>query len=491
MDTQPIVGPTMPGATPGSDSLSPAFAAALGSSTGATVTGSSGGTSYAQQVTPTSAVVTSSSPFQAVVDNTKSNISGLPGTVTPPAPSPTGSTGAPTTYTWTDGTQGHLTPDVNGFGTIGYNAATDTANKPDNSAIETQRQALQTRRDQEIASLKVQQGQDTTALTTTQDNETGGSTRNLLAMGGYLGNNSFAGSYLSSLQVSHEQAMQTLNAKYQSAIQAANNAFSDNDFKLAQQEVQNAKDIQKAAQDRNTAFLDETNKIQDNIRADAAQKFQEQQVVIKANTDNLTWARTNGLHPGAQFFESGGQIYNAQDGSSAGSTLDQLKANGVDIDKLSNVQQISAKRTGTLGEMDDYNQGLVQAGKSPLNIMQYTDMVQKQKVAIAAAGRAITNVSVAEKQFDLTQEQTQALAATIKAWKDSGYIQGNGTIDAKDYKVAKTGFISKYGADAGKAFDLAMTTLVDSSNQGGTKQDQATGVSTSIPNYKTDYGITQ
>ena len=438
--------------------------------------------------TPTSSVATTSGPAQTAADNTKSNIDNSPPTVLPPAPSPTGANGAPTTYTWGDGTTGHLTPDVNGFGTAGYNSSTDpnvaaqvTAG---NQIYTNQEQALKTQRDQEIARLTGENQSDQSTQNSADAALAAGSAVKLAAGGANFGDT--GQSFLVGLQFAHERSMQTLQAKYDSAIQAAKDAYTNNDFAVADKETANAKNIQDAAQKRNQDYLDNVDKIQTQQRADAAQTFNEQNTINTANKENLTWARTNGLHPDAQFFASGGVIYNAADGSQVqGSTPEQLQAAGVAPD-LSNVQMIQAKRTGTLGDMDDYNAGLKEAGKPPLNIMQYTDMLQKQKEAVARAGASIT---VAQQQFALTQAQTADIQGAIQYWTSNNMIQGNGTISSKDYKAAKIKFTSTYGAESAKAFDTAMSVFVDSSNSGGTKLDSRTGITTNLPNYKDQYGI--
>lgn len=361
---------------------------------------------------PTSSVVTSSTPAQNIVDNTNSNISKLPGAVLPPAPTGTGSTGAPTTYTWADGTAGHLTPDINGFGTIGYNANTDptvtgevtTGNLP----YLTQEQNLRTQRDQEIANLTTQNQQDKTSLQTTQDNETGGSTRNLLAMGGYLGNNSFANSYLTSLQVSHEQSMQTLNAKYSSAVQAAQNAFTNNDFALAEKMTANAKDIQKAAQDRNDKFLAQTDKIQTEARVE-----QQQQIDLQKSARD--YATTNGITQ--PFYELGGQLFSTADGSMVNS-VDQYTALGGKSD-YSNVfvVQPNTNKSYAGGDLGEF-QYLVDQGKyQPGDLQKFMNQKKQDAVQIAAAGRGPSASEIAAQGKQLATQTYNDMDAKLQGVK--------------------------------------------------------------------------
>src|SRR6185503_17218655 len=340
---------------------------------------------------PSSSVVTTSNSAQNSVDNTKSSIDSQSPSVLPPAPSPTGSTGSPTTYTWFDGSSGHLTPDVNGYGTIGYNAANDPNVQNEvtsgNQIYANQETALQQQRDQAIANLTQQENQDVAALNTTQANETGGSTRNLLAMGGYLGNNSFSNSYLVSLQVSHEQAMQTLQAKYQSAIQAAQNAYTNNDFTLAEKEVANASAIQKAAQDRNTEFLNQTDKIQTEARAAAAAE----QTQLR---DAQTFAKDNNLTSPYYQYPGSSQVYDTRTGLQV--TADQYATAGGAGEKgnYSDIQVIQPqdKHSPAYTEWQDY---LSTGGKLSFN--DYENMDANRKAS------HVTNIT-----YNQQQQQTQA-----------------------------------------------------------------------------------
>jgi len=373
--------------------------------------------------TPTSAVVTSSAPFQTQVDNTGTGISSLPPTVTPPAPNTTGSTGAPTLYSWTIDAPGsapsHLTPDLNGVHTAGYNASTDqsviagSTTSAQYLADQQQRTALQQQRDQEIQNLTTQQGIDVAALNTTQANETGGDTRNLLAMGGYLGNNSFSNSYLSSLQVSHEQAMQTLNAKYTSAIQAAQNAYTNNDFAAADKARSDAAAYIKAAQDANTEFLNQTDKIQTQNRADAAQAFTEQQAVTAIQKSARDYATTNGITQ--PFYELGGQLFSTADGSMINSA-DQFTAAGGKPD-YSNVfvVQPNTNKSYAGGDLGEF-QYLVDQGKyQPGDLQKFMNQKKQDAVQIAAAGRGPSAAEIAAQGKALATQTYNDMDAKLQA----------------------------------------------------------------------------
>jgi hypothetical protein len=493
-----FIGPTQ------ADQLSPAFATALASPTGAGVQASSGGaTNYYQQATPTSAVVSSSSPFQTQITNTQNTTNGLAGQTVVPPPK-TNPDGTPSTgYTWPDDTTGHAVPytgktyqypDGTSNHIVPYNAnqdpnviASDTAAKK----VQTDKEALlQQQRDQEIKDLTTKFGTDKTNLQFNNDNETGGSVRNLMALQ-QGGQSASAMDYISHLTTLHDQSMTALQSQYDSAVNKAKMAYTDADFKLADQYNASAAAILKDANDRNDKFQAELNTQIDNARADAAQKFTEQQAVVKANTDNFNWARDNGLAAGAQFYASGGQIYFASGpnkGASAGSTPEELAANGVDTTSgtLSNVQMMTAKRTGDLGAMDSYNEGLKAEGKQPLDPVQWYNKQQQDKINTAAAGRSIT---VAQQQYDLTQKQTADLQSLVSYWQNNNLIAGNKTVSSENYKAGKQKFVSEYGSDAGPAYDKAMAVFVDATNQGGTKIDPKTGSSIKTPDYKADYGI--
>ena len=393
----PIQGPANPATSNpnvpiGQDPNATLFAASIASPTGAAVQGSAGGANtYYSQATPTSSVVSSSTPFQTQVTNTGTGISTLPPTVTPPAPNTTGSNGAPTLYSWTIDAPGsvpsQLTPDLNGVHTAGYNASTDqsviagSTTSAQYLADQQQRTALQQQRDQEIQNLTTQQGIDVAALNTTQANETGGDTRNLLAMGGYLGNNSFSNSYLSSLQVSHEQAMQTLNAKYTSAIQAAQNAYTNNDFAAADKARSDAAAYIKAAQDANTEFLNQTDKIQTQNREQAAQTYTEgaaQRDATKAMADFIQKNATGKL-PFAMF---GGSVMYAS-GPNAGQTIDpsQFAALGVDQSTVEQISDSTANSTTDTKNYAAYAKALTDAGGKPV---LFGDWMLQQKRAGAA-----------------------------------------------------------------------------------------------------------
>lgn len=409
---------------------------------------------------PASSVVTSSNSAQNAVDNIQKNISGLPTSVLPLAPNQTSSTGAPTTYAWADGTVGHSTPDINGFGTIGYKAGADpsvtAAQTAGNQTYVQQEAALKLQRDQEIANLTDQKNRDTSALSTTQANETGGSTRNLLALGGYLGNNSFANSYLTSLQVSHEQAMQTLNAKYTSASQAAQNAFSDKDFALAEKMTANASAIQKTAQDRNDKFLEQTSKIQEQQATAAKTQFDEQNTLFQQQQslqkEAQTFAKDNSITSPYYQYPGSSQVYDTRTGLPV--TSQQYAAAGGlgEKGKYGDVQVVKPqdKHSAAYTEWQDYAST---GGKLSFN--DYMNMDANRK----ATRTTTNNITYGQQQ---QETQKSAVAATLTQWQNSKVFQGNNKISSTDYRFAKQNWI-QHGVGTAKEFDDSFAGYADQS----------------------------
>ena len=287
------------------------------------------GTSTVYSAPASSPTTTSSAPAVNAAQNLGANVS-TAATSQPTLPSTSNPTGNPQTqqpnsYIQFDGSYGPQ-PDPYGYGTIGYNPASDprVAAQGDaaNATTKAEETQLQQERDQEIANLTQQEQSDEQQLQQTQAQETGSSTRNLIVTGG--AGNSTSQAYLNSLEQSHQTAMSNLVAKYNQAIQAAQNAYTDKDFTLAQQMVANAKQIAADAATSNKNFLDYTYQLRTQADTEAKNAFDQQQAATKTQQ---TFLKDNGLE-GTKFYQYPGDptVYDSATGKQI--TADQYTQMG-------------------------------------------------------------------------------------------------------------------------------------------------------------------
>lgn len=363
------------------------------------------------------------------------------------------------------------TPPVINTGTTtvnsGYNSATGTdpqadadlaASQAQQKAEETQ---LQTERDQALQKLQTDQAAETTALTNTQNNETGSTTRNLL----YLqqgGQSASAQAYLNKLSDTHTQEMNALSAKYQTAIQQAQNAYTDKDFALADKYAADAKTIKDDAYKRNQDFIDTTLKISADNRAQQTATYTQQKDQQTFNKDNKVSSRFY-MYPGsATVFDSiTGQPVTSDEYAKLGGAGQAGGYKDVQVIDPNASQQHSPAYV----EYQDY----LSSGGTPMSFSDYQTMDANRK---ARAG----GPTAAETKAANDASINASLNSLPSYWKTQGYIQGNGKISSQDYITAKQQFVQKYGTDlpnAGTYFDNTMGTYVDRSGA----------------NYKSDYGI--
>lgn len=97
-----------------------------------------------------------------------------------------------------------------------------------------------------------------TDLTKTQANETGGESASLARMGGYLGDSASGNGAMISLQNTHIQQIQGLEAKRQAALLGAQQAYNDNNYKLADQLVQESKQYHSEMLNAQKQYADQT-----------------------------------------------------------------------------------------------------------------------------------------------------------------------------------------------------------------------------------------
>lgn len=308
------------------------------------------------QLKPTSAVVSSSDSADHFVNNLGTNI-GNAGANPPATPTP----GNPAAFT--------------------FDPNSDPDTIASNKAYEDSRKALATQRDQEIADLTSNFGTEKSKLGGTQAAETGTTNRNLL----YLqqgGQSASAQAYLVSLEATHRQEMDTLTAKYNSAIEQAKNAYSSKDFDAAQKELEAARKIKDDAYTRNQNFLDYSLKLRSQANADTKLAYDMQSTQRDQQKQMLQFAQDNGLHPDAAFFASGGQIFDSATGKAFGSKEDALTA-GVKAD-LSNVQMIEKEPNVPIyNEWKAYQK---EGGKLGFDAYQTYDINRKAKAAGAGQG---------------------------------------------------------------------------------------------------------
>lgn len=415
--------------------------------------------------TPTSPVVTSSAPAATAVGNIGSNITNAQNNppILPVTSNPTGNpaTNNPTPYLQYDGTYGP-NADPYGFGTSGYNPGADprvaTEGTAANNAYVTYQTSLEARRAAEIAALTDQENRDETSLGQTQANETGSTNRNLT----YLqqgGNSASAQSYLNGLEASHQTEMQNLKAKYTSAVQAANSAYDDKDFALAEKMTQNAQDIKDAAIKRNSDFLDYTLKLRSSNNDDTRLQITKQQADEQQVKDAQTFAKDNNITGAFYQYPGSSQVYDTHTGQPITAAQYQaMGGKGGDYSDIHVLQPVdNTKHSTPYYEWQDYLQS---GGKLGFN--DYMTMDANRKAA-----KSTTNIVTYNQAKD--EAQTQA-AATIGQTLSS--LAGpDGYVSPADYKkgLAKWTGAGYSASDYNKQF-MNFMNAADVADYGVTKQ---------------------
>lgn len=127
--------------------------------------------------------------------------------------------------------------------------------------LDKQNADLETRRTNEINSINTSFDTAGKRLGQQQASETGTYTSTLARIGGYLGNSASGTGAMISLNNTHVNQVNDLEAKRQAAIQAANNAISDKQFEIARQKIAEAKDYTSAIQKSKQDFFNNNKKL--------------------------------------------------------------------------------------------------------------------------------------------------------------------------------------------------------------------------------------
>lgn len=127
--------------------------------------------------------------------------------------------------------------------------------------LDNQNTQLETRRQNEIASINSAFDVKGNQLKDTQQRESGTYTATLARIGGYLGNSASGTGAMITLNNTHQAQVSDLESKRQAAIQEANNAISDKQFEIARAKIQEAKDYTKSIQDAKQAFFNNNKKV--------------------------------------------------------------------------------------------------------------------------------------------------------------------------------------------------------------------------------------
>jgi len=124
--------------------------------------------------------------------------------------------------------------------------------------IQDRMDALDKRRQEEIASIKESSAQAGQQLGKAQKKETGTTSVGIARMGGYLGESASAQGVMLNLEANHRREISALESKKNEAIRIANNAYNDQDFKLATTQLDLVKDLEKTISDRKETFFNQT-----------------------------------------------------------------------------------------------------------------------------------------------------------------------------------------------------------------------------------------
>jgi len=162
---------------------------------------------------------------------------------------------------------------------------TDLTNNHNNTIalLQSQMDALETRRQNEIASINSAFDAKSNQLSQTQKSESGTYTATLARMGGYLGNTASATSAMVNLNNTHQAQISDLESRRQAAVQAANSAIDDKSFELARMKIQEAKDYTAAIQKSKQDFFNNNKKV-----IEDQQQSQKDSAIAKLYSDGTT-----------------------------------------------------------------------------------------------------------------------------------------------------------------------------------------------------------
>lgn len=161
----------------------------------------------------------------------------------------------------------------------GDNAAQTQAHNDYLTQLQTESDALNARRDAEVANINATFASEKKNEQDTQNNETGALTVTTQRAGGYLGAGASQTGALISLNNQHLLQMQSLEAKRQSAIQTAQTAIDDKQFTLAEAKAKEAKDYGTAQHDATQKYFEDQIQIHDTSQKEIT--FQEDQAKLQ------------------------------------------------------------------------------------------------------------------------------------------------------------------------------------------------------------------
>jgi hypothetical protein len=176
--------------------------------------------------------------------------------------------------------------------TTGYDASKNTSGKGPGSSTSTPTSSSSTSIFDEYArQLAIRRETETKAINAafdetkrqteiSQNKETESTKVGLTRIGGYLGGSASSIGALNNLAETHRLDLSALESKRVSAIQSAQNAIDDQQFKVAQAKSQEAKDLAKQIDDRNQQFFDNALKLTQESRLQSNQDFSQSLDVV-------------------------------------------------------------------------------------------------------------------------------------------------------------------------------------------------------------------
>lgn len=151
--------------------------------------------------------------------------------------------------------------------------------------IDKQNAELEKRRAEQTAQIEASFAESKRQTGISQQKETGATNVALQRTGGYLGTQISGVGVLNNLAQTHQIEMGALEAKRVAAIQEANSAINDQQFKLAAAKADEVKRLEKEINDRSNTFFDQTMKITQENRAQ--EEFQKTQ--MKSDLELLSY----------------------------------------------------------------------------------------------------------------------------------------------------------------------------------------------------------
>lgn len=162
-------------------------------------------------------------------------------------------------------------------------------NNPYNDLIEDRRKQLATRRKDEISGIKTSYAEQSNKQAQTQKREVGTQSMGLARIGGF--DSASGQAVLTNLQRVHDEEQQALQSKKDAAILAANTAYEDKDFALAEMQIKEAKAAEQQLYDRNKDMINLELAIRGEERADAQMQLQQQQRIdsLRKNAEEFNY----------------------------------------------------------------------------------------------------------------------------------------------------------------------------------------------------------